>query len=118
MLATGGCWSWRGRIGKAENAQGTTVDVKGPLPDFKRIPWTSRRAIIFFDANPNDSVLAARHDLARVLRQWGADVRHAHLPNDDPQVNGPDDFLAQRGDAALWAVIDKVGLIRFSGRLP
>src|SRR6185437_14199520 len=32
-IGLGGCWGWRGRIGKAEDARGERVDVKGPLPD-------------------------------------------------------------------------------------
>src|SRR5262249_40219485 len=94
------------RIGKETSANGARVDVKGPLPDFQRVVWTGRTVIILFDARPNDSVRAARQGLARALRQWGAQVRHAHLPNDDQHVNGPDDFVGAAGDAALWRVVD------------
>jgi hypothetical protein len=34
-VATGGCWGWRGRIGKIENAQGERIDEVGPLPDLQ-----------------------------------------------------------------------------------
>jgi hypothetical protein len=82
------------------------VDVKGPLPDFNLIDFTSRVVIILFDARPNDNVMFARARLARELRKRGADVRHGHLPNDVPDVNGPDDFVASVGDAELWRIID------------
>lgn len=32
-IAMGGCWGWRGRVGKAESVDGSRVDVLGPLPD-------------------------------------------------------------------------------------
>ena len=105
-IAMGGCWGWRGRIGKAEDADGARVDVKGPLPDFDRVTWTGRDAIVLLDARPNDSVQAARRALARELEARGAIVRHAHLPDDDPTINGPDDFVGARGPAALFAVLD------------
>jgi hypothetical protein len=34
------------------------------------------------------------------LETWGADVRDAHLPDDDERVNGPDDFVWLHGDHA------------------
>jgi hypothetical protein len=106
VVACGGCWNWRGRIGKAEDATGARVDVKGALPDLGLISWAGRPALILFDARPNDSVNAARRALASELSRRGADVRHAHLP-DDPLVNGPDDLIATRGDGALWRVLDE-----------
>jgi hypothetical protein len=105
-IALGGCWSWRGRIGKTTNAAGARVDEKGPLPDFHLVAWSDRPTFILFDARANDSVQAARQQLARVLRQWGAIVHHAHLPDDDPRVNGPDDLIRAQGDLALWAVLE------------
>jgi len=63
-------------------------------------------AIVLFDARPNPSVYAARRNFAKVLRRWNADVRHAHLPDDDDRVNGPDDYVSFYGDPALWRVID------------
>jgi hypothetical protein len=105
-IALGGCWNWRGRIGKESDATGNPVDVTGPLPDFDRVAWLGRDVIVAFDARPNPSVTAARRKLARVLRAWGAVVRHAHLPDDDPRVNGPDDLIGARGDDALWRLLD------------
>lgn len=74
-LGTGGCWAWRGVIGKVSDPHGARVDEKGPLPDFDRVSWTGRDAVICFDANAttNPNVQAARRALATELRAW----RHA-----------------------------------------
>ncbi len=32
-IAAGGCWGWRGRVGKVENPNGERVDELGPLPE-------------------------------------------------------------------------------------
>jgi len=124
VIACGGCWGWTGRIGKAEDEHGKRVDVKAALPDFALPAWMNRRTTILFDARPNDSVEAGRRGLGRVLRLRGADVRHAHLPEDDHRVSGPDDFIAAHGDAALWHLIDgavvedRAGRGGASGRVP
>ncbi len=36
-VGTGGCWGFRGVIGKTTDANGARVDEKGPLPDFDLI---------------------------------------------------------------------------------
>lgn len=105
-VALGGCWNWRGRIGIEADANGTRVPVKGALADFDLIPFEGRTAIVLFDARPNASVEAARRQFAHYLSTRGAAVQHGHLPDDDRQVNGPDDLVAVRGDAALWRVVD------------
>jgi hypothetical protein len=113
VLATGGCWGWRGTTGKAPDGRGARCDVKGPLSDFHYAVWTNRRAIVLFDARPNSSVLAARFQLGLQLEAWGADVRDAHLPDNDERANGPDDFVGLYGDHALWRVIDSASPIDF-----
>lgn len=106
-IALGGCWNWKGRIGKDTDANGARVDVHGPLPDFHRVAWTpDRPTFIAFDARPNHSVQAARRELARFLRSIGARVLHIHLPEQDARVNGPDDLIGVEGDGAFWRVMD------------
>ena len=85
--------------GKADDANGGRVDVKGLLPDFDVSIWAGRLTVIMFDARPNESVQAGRRGLARELRQRGADVRHGRLPDDDHRINGPDDLIAFQG---IW----------------
>lgn len=82
VIATGGCWGWRGVTGKAVSPNGARVDQKGPLPDLDRVVWTGRDTVICFDANAaaNTSVKAARRDLAAELSKRGARVRIAELP--------------------------------------
>src|SRR5262249_1070664 len=41
-ISVGGCWGWKGTIGKTTNAAGARVDEKGALPDFDRIAWGNR----------------------------------------------------------------------------
>ena len=40
-----GVWGWRGTVGKAPDATGARVDVKGVIPDFDRITWTGRDVV-------------------------------------------------------------------------
>jgi len=106
-VALGGCWGWRGRIGKTTDAAGARVDEKGPLPDLDLIAWTGRDVAILFDANvaTNTRVKAARRGLAEELTRRGARVRCVDVPN-EPGINGPDDYLRAKGEAALWALFD------------
>jgi predicted P-loop ATPase len=61
---------------------------------------------VLFDARANASVEAARRQFAQFLCTHGATVVHAHLPDDDKRVNGPDDLIGVQGDAAFWRVLD------------
>lgn len=115
-IGLGGCWNWRGRVGKDVDANGKRVDVTGPLPDFHHVTWRNREAIICFDARPDASVDAARQQFARVVRRWGARTLHARLPDHERLVNGPDDLIAIHGDAALWRVLDAATEEEFARR--
>jgi putative DNA primase/helicase len=104
-VGTGGCWGWKGRIGKVADEHGARVDEHGPLPDLDLIAWPGRAAIIVFDgdAATNSSVGAARRAFAKELTARGAVVRCVDLP---AGVNGPDDYIAQHDDAGFWALLD------------
>ena len=69
-IGTGGCWGWRGRIGKTTDERGARVDETGVLPDFELVTWTEREVVILFDGNAttNPSIKAARWALAKELR--------------------------------------------------
>jgi predicted P-loop ATPase len=105
-IATGGCYGWRGKIGRTENANGERVDEVGPLPDL--LEWCKkRRCYILFDSNcaANAKVRIARRDLIRVLVRLKAEVRVLNLPAREG-VNGPDDFLHRMGDDAFANLFD------------
>lgn len=106
-IALGGCWSWRGRIGKTLDPKGASVDEIGVLPDFGLIEWTSRDVVILFDSNVNTNraVQMARRELAAELTRRGAKVRFATLPIEN-DINGPDDYLGKHGDTDYWALLD------------
>ena len=105
VIGISGVWNWRGTIGKANDANGQRVDVKGVIGDIERIEWKAREATILFDANvrSNGSVQAARAQLANALREREADVWLLDLPEDFTS-NGVDDFLAERGAEALRTI--------------
>ena len=106
VAATGGVWGWRGVIGKKVNSKGKRVDEKGPLPDLEL--FREHPALILFDSN-----VAAREDLKKAraafrstLKKKGCSVRLLDLPAIDG-VNGPDDFLALKGDAAVDELLNQ-----------
>lgn len=106
-IGTGGCWGWRGVTGKATDATGARVDVKGPLPDLDRVKWGHRNVVICFDANAatNTKVQAAERALVTDLAKRGAIVRIVRLPIEDG-INGPDDYIGRHGAAKFWAMVD------------
>ncbi len=102
-VALGGCWGWRGRIGKADGIDGHRVDVTGPIPDLD--VCDGRTIYVLLDANVGTSskVKAARSALVQELQKRGCAVRVCNLPQIEG-VNGPDDFVAARGDDAMAKV--------------
>jgi hypothetical protein len=104
-VALGGCWNWRGRIGKTVNEEGERVDEKGALPDLQIV--SGRRVYVIYDANcvTNNSVYVAREKLIEELLKLKSDVRVIDLPA-APGVNGPDDFIASHGDSAFFDLFE------------
>ena len=94
-IGIAGVWSFRGVVGKANDAKGARRDVKGIIPDFDRIQWAGRSVGIIFDSNvhANESVSAARDALRRELKRRKAKVYYVNLPA-NVGLNGVDDFLA------------------------
>ena len=105
-LALGGCWGWRGRIGKAENPKGERVDEVGPLPELG-VCRDGRKVYVLLDTNcfSNPNVRAARSALVRQLLKQKADVHVLDLPVSEG-VNGPDDFIGSFGDEAMGRLLD------------
>lgn len=89
-----GVWNWRGSRGKQTNADGSQAIVKGVIPDFDLIEWNGRKILIVFDQNAktNESVKAARRELAKELTMRGAIASIVELPEIE-NVNGIDDLL-------------------------
>jgi putative DNA primase/helicase len=103
-VALGGVWSWRGKIGKAETADGKGTAEVGPLADLD-LCARDREVGILFDTNvrTNWNVRAARLALVEQLRTMNATVKVLNLPIIEG-VNGPDDLLATQGDTAMEKV--------------
>ncbi len=104
-IGMGGCWGWRGPIGKIDGPNGERLNEKGPLPELT--VCSDREVYVMLDANADtqQAVRAARSALVRALCSYGARVRIARVPA-IPGVNGPDDLLAQGGDDAIRSVLD------------
>ena len=111
-IGLSGVWNWRGTIGKETGPNGQRQDVKGPIPDMHKLVWKDRKVSILFDSNvrSNDSVKAARRELARWLIEQGAKVYLADLPS-EPGVNGIDDYLAKHGADAALKMIDRKSVV-------
>lgn len=105
-IGLSGVWNWRGCVGKATDQHGARRSVKGVIPDFDRITWEGRTVYVIFDANvtTNDSVEAARNNLAKELERRGALVSYVTIPLSD-QVNGVDDLLGARGPDYVLGLI-------------
>jgi putative DNA primase/helicase len=105
-VGLGGCWGWRGRIGKAETPDGVGTAEVGPLPDLACCS-DGRIVYVLLDANAasNADVKTARAALVKQLKKQKAKVKVLHLPAADG-VNGPDDFIGLHGDEAMLAVIE------------
>ena len=102
-VALGGCWGWRGRIGKADGIDGHRVDVTGPISDLD--VCDGRTVYVMLDANVGASlkVKAARNALVQELQKRGCTVQVCNLPQIEG-VNGPDDLIAARGDDAMGKI--------------
>ncbi|MGB7553724.1 MAG: DUF3854 domain-containing protein [Candidatus Korobacteraceae bacterium] len=103
-VGMGGCWGWRGRIGKVENAHGERVDELGPISDLSYCD--GRKVYLLLDSNVagNPKVRQAQSALVAELQKRNRETRLCHLP-DGRDVNGPDDYIAVCGDDAMAQVL-------------
>jgi hypothetical protein len=95
-----GVWNYRGVIGKASDASGRRVDVKGVIADFERVAWDARQVFVLFDSDAatNPKVGAARHGLITEIQRRGAIVTAPDIPVlDGFDKTGLDDLLARWG---------------------
>lgn len=102
LVAIGGCWGWKRNDGRVETPSGGKKSHSGPSPDFDLLKLDNRTVAIAFDSNAlvNEDVRAARSALATEMIHRKANVLIADVP-DAGGVNGPDDLLAEFGDAAI-----------------
>jgi hypothetical protein len=105
-IGMGGCWGWRGRIGRVTNAHGERVDEKGPVSDLNCCD--KRKVYILLDANvaTNPNVQQARAALVRELVARDCQTFICALPPRE-DVNGPDDYIAVCGDEAMAHVFSE-----------
>lgn len=106
-IGLGGCFGWRGRIGKVETPTGGHADEYGPLPDFDYLTWAARDVVLVFDSNAssNATVQAARRAFGGELTRRGARIRILDLVP-EPGINGPDDFIGRHGAERFFALVD------------
>jgi len=106
-IGMGGCWGWRGRIGKVDGPKGERLDEKGALPELAQICSKDREVYIMLDANAatNPDVRVARAALSSELLNYGCRVRIATIPVIE-EVNGPDDLIGTLGDKAMADVLE------------
>jgi putative DNA primase/helicase len=104
-VAVGGCWGWRGRIGKVENAHGARVDEMGPISDLSCC-CDERKVYVLLDANvaSNPKVRQAQSALVAELRKRNCETLLCDLP-EVQGVNGPDDYIAVCGDDAMAQIL-------------
>jgi Domain of unknown function (DUF3854) len=102
-----GVWCWKGKIGKTQDENGASRNVKGVISDFDLIVWAGRTVFVIFDANvaTNESVKAARYHLAKELKRRGAIVHLVDMPQIEG-VNGVDDLLGIKGADYVLALIE------------
>jgi hypothetical protein len=107
-LAVGGVYGWRRQTAVRPSADGGHEKVTGPSPSFDWIEWKFRKVVIAFDSN-----VAGRRDLAKArialaseLEGRGAHVFIANVPRCEG-INGPDDMIAVKGDAAVLEMLDR-----------
>jgi len=111
FLACGisGAWNWKGTTGKAPDATGARVDVRGPIADLDRVTWTGRAVMILYDSDvaTNEKVAAARRGLVADLRQRGAIVAAPDLPAlDGSEITGFDTLCARWGPERVLAWLE------------
>jgi hypothetical protein len=106
-VATGGCWGFRGTIGKTVSINGDREDDKGPLEELDLAK--GRRAYICLDANveTNKGVAAARKHFIQVLQKIASEIWTMNMPTGSPAINGPDNLLGSYdGDAKFKAILE------------
>jgi hypothetical protein len=108
IVATGGANAWKRKREKKLMPDGSSKAVTGPSPDFDLISMKGRHALVAFDSNvlTKPTVRKGRAALQKELVARKASVAFVEIPLED-NVNGPDDYIRERGDEAMLEAIDK-----------
>jgi len=108
VVAIGGVYGWRRKIGVKSTPDGGREAVTGPSPSFDWVVWRGRKAMVAFDSNVagRRDLERARLVLAKELLNRGAQVFIASVPKRHG-VNGPDDLIAVAGDDATLEMLDR-----------
>lgn len=108
-LGLSGVANWRGTIGKADNANGERVNVRGPIPDLARVTFDRRIVYIVFDADlaVNWQLRMERWKFAQYLtHERGARVRFVEIPA-HAKNKGIDDLLAAwKDESRVWELFE------------
>lgn len=108
FVGMGGCYGWRGRIGKALMPSGHLVDEKGPSADLRVCDGRTVYVLLDSNAATSANVQQAQAALVRELASRNCTVLVCTLPTMDG-INGPDDYLAACGDDSMAKVLDSAG---------
>jgi hypothetical protein len=108
VVAIGGVYGWRRKIGVESTSDGEREAVTGPSPSFDWVVWEGRKVIVAFDSNVagRRDLEKARCALAEELRKRAAQIFIASVPKRGG-VNGPDDLIAVAGDKATLQMLDR-----------
>jgi hypothetical protein len=101
-----GVWGWQKKRPIAPD--GTKAPERDLIDDLAAVAWEGRHVIIVYDSDlaEKPDVHLAAWELAKVLRERGADVRLARLPaGPDGAKVGLDDFVLTNGAEALRSVL-------------
>jgi len=108
VVAIGGVYGWRRKIGVEPTPNGERETVTGPSPSLDLVVWQGRKVIIAFDSNVagRRDLEKARLALGKELLNRGAQAFIASTPR-RTGVNGPDDLIAVAGDEAALEMLDR-----------
>jgi hypothetical protein len=108
IVAVGGVYGWKRKIGVEPTPDGDREPVTGPSPSLDWVVWQGRKVVVAFDSNVagRRDLEKARLALANELRKRGAQVFIASVPKRDG-VNGPDDLIVVAGDSATLEMLDR-----------